>query len=186
MRIVLVLTLFAGLLSGCNGDDKAAGRPAGASIAQMQATLKGAPAPLASLHRQSSQLLGGGKQAFEARLRGLRGRPAVVNKWASWCPPCRAEFSFFRNQAQKRGKEIAFIGVNAEDNDADAAKFLRELPVSFPSYTDPQSEIAASLDAAVSFPSTVFIDSEGEQAYVRQGGYSSERKLAEDIERYAR
>ena len=48
----------------------------------------------------------------------------VVNKWASWCGPCRAEFPFFQSQSVKRGKRIAFLGVDGNDNDADAAEFL--------------------------------------------------------------
>lgn len=157
----LLFALCAALLPGCGDDDP-----------------KAAPS--------STQLLDGGKAAFEKRLQAARGKPVVVNKWASWCPPCRAEFPYFASQSKKHGDEIVFLGLDAEDNDSDAAKFLAEFPVDFPSYKDPNSEIAASIDAAVSFPTTVFIDSKGKQSYVRQGGYSSEGKLAEDIERYAR
>ena len=165
MRFVLLFALCAALLAGCGGED---------------GSDDGRPSP------KSAQLLNGGKAAFEQRVREAKGKPVVVNKWASWCPPCRAEFAFFGSQSKKRAGDVVFLGLDAEDNDSDAAKFLEEYPVDFPSFKDPNSEIAASIDAAVSFPTTVFIDSKGEQSYVRQGGYSSEQKLAEDIERYAR
>jgi thiol-disulfide isomerase/thioredoxin len=161
MRLALPLVLCAALVAGCGGgDDRAPAR--------------------------SDQLLDGGKAAFEKRLRELRGKPVVVNKWASWCPPCRAEFPYFARQSQEHRGEVVFLGLDAEDNDSAAARFLEEFPVDFPSFKDPNSEIAASIDAAVSFPTTVFFDSRGKQSYVRQGGYASEEKLAEDIERYAR
>jgi len=162
MRFALALVLCAALLAGCGGDDKP-------------------PTP-----EQAEQLLDGGKAAFEKRLQQARGKPVVVNKWASWCPPCRSEFPYFARQFKKHREKVVFLGVDAEDNDSDALDFLEEFPVGFPSYKDPNSQIAASIDAAVSFPTTVFFDSKGKQSYVRQGGYSSEDQLAEDIGRYAR
>ena len=109
----------------------------------------------------------------------------VVNAWASWCGPCRFEFPFFQKQAVKRGKEIAFLGVNSQDNKGDAEEFLDEYPLPFPSYEDPDGDIARDL-RVVGLPATAYYDRKGELAYLHQGGYASEAKLAEDIERYAR
>jgi len=145
-----------------------------------------APPKLVKLHDQANQLLDGEVEAFRARLRELRGHPVVVNKWASWCPPCRSEFPFFQKQALERGATIAFLGVDSQDNDSDAREFLAEFPVPYPSYKDPDLKIAAELEGAVAFPTTAFYDSKGQIAFVHQGGYASEEKLAEDIERYAR
>src|SRR5215207_1806792 len=58
-------------------------------------------------------------------------KPVVVNKWASWCGPCRYEFPFFESQARKRKGEVVFVGVNSEDNRADAEEFLAEHPVPY-------------------------------------------------------
>jgi cytochrome c biogenesis protein CcmG/thiol:disulfide interchange protein DsbE len=145
-----------------------------------------APPPLAALADQSNRLLDGGVDAYRARLRELRGYPVVVNKWASWCPPCRAEFPFFQKQALERGDKVAFLGLNSQDNDGDANAFLEEFPVPYPSFRDPDLKVAAELEGAVAFPTTAFYDSKGEIAYVHQGGYASEEKLVEDLERYAR
>jgi cytochrome c biogenesis protein CcmG, thiol:disulfide interchange protein DsbE len=136
--------------------------------------------------RHGPPLLAGGVPAFEAKLKELRGRPIVVNKWASWCSPCRAEFPHLRRQAVKLRGQVAFLGVNANDNDAAAREFLRENPVPFRSFKDPDSNIAAEINAPQAFPATAFFDSRGHLEYVKQGAYSTEGQLAEDVERYAR
>ena len=128
----------------------------------------------------------GGRDAFEARIQKERGTPVVVNKWASWCGPCRLEFPFFRKQAEKREGEVVFLGVNSNDSRSEAEKFLKDEPVPFKHFEDPKLEIAAAMNAVQAFPSTAFYDSKGKLAFVHQGGYPSEAKLAEDIERYAR
>ena len=134
----------------------------------------------------TAQFYEGGRDAFEKRIAKERGTPVVVNKWASWCGPCRVEFPFFRDQAEKRKGEVTFIGVNSNDNRADAEKFLKEEPVPFKHFDDPKLEIAAAMNAVQAFPSTAFYDSKGELAFVHQGGYPNEDALAKDIERYAR
>lgn len=128
----------------------------------------------------------GGRDAFEARIQKERGTPVVVNKWASWCGPCRLEFPYLRNQAEKRKGKVAFIGVNSNDSRSAAEKFLKEEPVPFKHFEDPQLEIAAAFNAVQAFPSTAYYDSKGELAFVHQGAYKSEKQLAEDIDRYAR
>jgi thiol-disulfide isomerase/thioredoxin len=180
---LIPIILCAALIGGCGSGDPQSAAP---EAAKQEAALSGAPAPLAKLHSQANQLLGGGADAFEARLEELRGYPVVVNKWASWCPPCRAESPYFQTQSIERGKRIGFLGVNGNDNDSDARKFLKQFPVSFPSYKDPDLEVSARMKAVAAFPSTAFYDSKGELAYVKQGSYASEEKLVADIERYAR
>jgi cytochrome c biogenesis protein CcmG/thiol:disulfide interchange protein DsbE len=177
----IALVLVTLVLGACGGDDGAA-----AEAPDYEAALRDAPPRLAALYDQAGDLLEGGPQAFETRLRELRGYPVVVNKWASWCGPCRAEFPYFQSQSAQHGTEVAFFGVNSNDGEESAEDFLAELPVPYPSYLDPKLEIAALFDAATEFPSTAFYDSDGELVHVRRGAYASEEELAADIERYAR
>jgi thiol-disulfide isomerase/thioredoxin len=156
-RLTAVFLLLAAL-AGCNSDD----------------------AP------PSASFIPGGPDAFKAKLEKEQGKPVVVNKWASWCPPCRLEFPFFRDQAKKRKGEVAFIGVNAQDNRGDAEEFLKEEPVPYRHFEDPKLEIAAVFNGVPAFPTTAFYDSKGELAFVHAGGYANEADLAEDIDRYAR
>ena len=134
----------------------------------------------------SASYIPGGRDAFEKQIEKERGKPIVVNKWASWCAPCRLEFPFFRDQAKKRKGEVVFLGVNSNDNRGDAEKFLKEEPVPYKHFEDPKLEIAAAFNAVQAFPSTAFYDSNGKLAFVHQGGYSNEDDLAKDIDRYAR
>jgi thiol-disulfide isomerase/thioredoxin len=181
MKRTLALIALCAALAGCGSSPRsAAPRPADAARA-----LAGSPAPLRSLHDQAGRLLGGGAQAFRARLASLRGHPAVVNKWASWCGPCRAEFPFFQRLGVQLGRRVGFIGVNGSDDPGDAARFLRRYPVRYPSFSDPHQKVAAVFGGVLAFPTTAFYDSRGRLAYVHQGGYATQAKLREDIARYA-
>jgi cytochrome c biogenesis protein CcmG/thiol:disulfide interchange protein DsbE len=170
-------------LAACGSDD---GDGAAAQAPDFDAALKGAPPELAAIHEQENELLPGGPEAFDARLRELRGLPIVVNKWASWCGPCRAEFPYFQSQAAEQGKKVAFLGVNSNDGEDSASEFLAEFPVPYPSYLDPDMKIADELEGALAFPATAFYDTRGELVHVRNGPYESSAALAADIERYAR
>ncbi len=152
-------------------------------LAQAKQQLAGAPAPLAALHDESSEILDGGVDAFEARMTELEGTPIVINKWASWCRPCRAEFPIFQQVATDRGKEIAFLGVNGGDKLPAAEKFLAERPLPYPSYEDPDEEIARELKAAKFYPMTIFIDARGKR-FTKAGEYTTREELERDIKQY--
>jgi thiol-disulfide isomerase/thioredoxin len=147
--------------------------------------LAGAPKPLAKLYAQGDRLLSGGTSAFGSLLGALRGHPVVVNVWASWCEPCRMEFPYLQRLSAKYGKRVAFVGVDTNDNDAAARTFLAELPLPYPSYTDPNKDIAQSVGATVGLPDTAYYDASGKQVFVKQGQYASEGDFAADIKRYA-
>ncbi len=179
-RLVLTLALAAILLPACSS-----GKPGESASTEDFKKLDGAPAALAGLYREPSALLDGGSDAFDKRIDSLRGHPVVVNAWASWCGPCRFEFPFFQKQAVKRGKQVAFVGVNSQDNRGEAKDFLEEYPLPFASYEDPDGDVTREL-RVVGLPATAYYDRKGELAYLHQGGYASEAKLAADIQRYAR
>jgi cytochrome c biogenesis protein CcmG, thiol:disulfide interchange protein DsbE len=132
----------------------------------------------------SANFLPGGREAFEKYVEKQR-KPVVVNRWASWCGPCRLEFPILRSQAEKRKGRVVFVGVDSMDHRGDAKEFLKEQPVPFKHFDDPKLEIAAAFNA-VAFPTTAFYDSRGELEFVHQGPYVTEKQLAEDIDRYAR
>jgi thiol-disulfide isomerase/thioredoxin len=180
---LLATALLAAALGACGSG---AGGGSAAHAPDYARALAGAPRPLAALYRQGNRLLSGGTSAFEGELARLKGYPVVVNKWASWCGPCRVEFPWFQQLSAKLGKRIAFVGVDSNDSSAAARTFLGEYPVPYPSYSDPGQDIARAIKATVGFPGTAFYDRRGSQVFVRQGQYPSKAALEADIKRYAR
>jgi len=181
--VALVAALVIGLTQA-GGPEEPAQQDGGFDIARAQRDLEGAPAPLASLHDQANELLPGGTGAFDERLKELRGHPVVVNKWASWCGPCRAELPIFQQIATTRGKEIAFVGVNSRDKRPAAERFAARYPVPYPSYEDPDEAIARDLKAPSNFPVTLFVDADGKTVFTHQGGYRSAADLSADIDEH--
>src|SRR5215210_3287826 len=182
LALVAVLVIGLTQAGGGSGDTATEGKPF--DLAQAERQLAGAPAPLAALHEQSNQLLDGGRDAFDARLRALRGHPVVVNKWASWCGPCQAELPILQRVSTERGKAIAFVGVNARDKRPAAERFAARYPVPYPSYEDPAERIARALKAPSNFPVTLFVDERGRTVFTHQGGYRSAADLEADIDEH--
>ncbi len=182
--VLLVVVVVVGLSQAGGGSGGGSGE-SGAAKGTAARELAGAPAPLARLHEQAGQLLDGGPGAYRNQLAQLRGYPVVVNKWASWCGPCRSEFPFFEKVSREQGKKVAFFGVNSNDNDASAKDFYSQFDISYPSYKDPGSKVAQVFNGVAAFPVTVFYDAHGKLTYLHQGGYSSEQRLRDDIKRYA-
>jgi cytochrome c biogenesis protein CcmG, thiol:disulfide interchange protein DsbE len=181
--LALAAVLVIGLTQAGGDSDRATSVP-DFDLEAATAQLQEAETAIAPLYRQPSAILGGGAAAFEKRIRSLRGNPAVVNKWASWCRPCRAEFPIFQQVATNRGLEIAFLGINAADKRPAAQKFLAERPLPYPSYEDPDEDIAQGRKASKFFPVTLFIDENGKTAFTHTGEYTSASELEADIDRY--
>jgi cytochrome c biogenesis protein CcmG, thiol:disulfide interchange protein DsbE len=183
--LALTAVLVVGLSqAGGGGDEEGAPAAPAFDLEAAKRELAGAPPELAALHEQSAELLDGGVPAFKRRLAELRGTPVVINKWASWCGPCRSEFPVFQRVATARGKEIAFLGVDARDSTQPAREFLADYPIPFPSYLDPDERIAHEIRAPANYPITVFLDERGKTAFIHQGPYETEADLTADIERY--
>lgn len=183
-----MLSSSAALVAVCAGSSGCGStvQPAKLTTSQVQRSLAGSPGPLAALHAQADQLLGGGRAAFRARLLALRGYPVVVNKWASWCGPCKSEFPVFQVVGARDGRQVAFVGVNGkQDTRTDAAAFLKSFPVTYPSYFDPGDDIARTIQAAGYDPLTVFVDRSGRIQFVHAGPYLDVASLERDIRRYA-
>ena len=101
-------------------------------------------------------------------LRALRGKPVVVNFWASWCVPCRKEMPAFAAVHASLGDKVAFVGVNNKDFRDSAIKFMEQTGVRYPSGFDPQGGVAARY-GVVGMPVTVFISEDGTVLETRTG-----------------
>lgn len=102
-------------------------------------------------------------------LEQLKGKVVMLNFWASWCGPCRTEMPLLE-QMHKRYSSLGFtlVGVNVEANTADAERWLKDTPVSFPVLFDRESKVSKMYDVNA-MPSTVFIDRKGNIRYLHRG-----------------
>lgn len=111
-------------------------------------------------------------QTFDGRsvtLADLRGKPVVLNFWASWCVSCTDEHAALRTAWQQYGRDgVTFVGVDYQDHVSDAESFLRKHGGGWPQLRDPGGETA--IDYGVyGVPETFFIDRNGRVRYKSTG-----------------
>ena len=111
------------------------------------------------------------------KLSDFRGKPVILNFWASWCGPCKMEMPDFQQAYEEYGDEIVFLMVNLTDGYQEtqqtASDFIASTDYTFPVYYDLSFE-AASNYAVSAVPVTYFISAEGEAIAKGQGMLSLE------------
>lgn len=184
MALIVLVAGLAATLTVAFVRDKDEGEPRANTVEQVTPDLTGADPRLKEIVAQANELLPGETKAFDARMDELKGLPVVVNKWAHWCGPCKAEFPILQQAAKKYGGEVAFLGVNFYDSKDAASAFLRQYPVPFPSYFDPDMKIAKQIPPAPKAPITNIYDDAGRLVYVEAGPFSSLEDFEEKLIRY--
>ena len=103
------------------------------------------------------------------KLSELRGNVVMINFWASWCGPCRQEMPLL-NALHNKYEPLGFtvLGVNVEENSADARGFLGNTPVDFPVLLDNKNQVSKMYDV-VAMPTTVVVDRDGNMRYLHKG-----------------
>ena len=90
----------------------------------------------------------------------LRGQPAVVNFWATWCVPCYQEHPVLTRGARELEGRVRFVGVVYEDTEENVTRFLKEQGGSYPSLLDPEGRTAIAF-GIFGVPETYFLDASG-------------------------
>jgi thiol-disulfide isomerase/thioredoxin len=181
------VALAAIALVACGEDDPGADLGAATDPPDYAPALAAAPPKLRALYEPGGTLVPGGLDAFSEQLEAVAGYPAVVNNWASWCGPCRTEWPWLQRAAADHLDEVAFMGVATDDGEDAIDTFLANYPVPYPTFADPDKEIAdvAGFGSVGGLPNTLFYDADGDLAFAHQGVYPDEASLEADIRKYA-
>ncbi len=101
-------------------------------------------------------LAGDGRVSLQA----LRGRPVVVNLFASWCTPCRKELPAFAKVSGELEDKVAFLAINHQDNRQAGQDMLAEFGIRYPAAYDPDGKVASDY-GLLGMPSTLFVSADG-------------------------
>jgi peroxiredoxin len=117
-------------------------------------------------------------------LSDLRGRPVLINLWASWCPPCRAEMPAMQRlyeEYKDQGFLVLAINATNQDNASAAEAFVREHQLTFPILFDVDGNVSRQYQLR-SLPTTFFVDPDGVIQEVVIGGPMAEALLRIRVE----
>lgn len=110
-------------------------------------------------------------------LSDFRGKPVIVNFWASWCPPCKSEMPDFEEMYKVYGEEVQFMMVNLTDGSQEtlssASTYIKEQGYTFPVYYDTKLDAAGKYQV-YSVPATYFIDRNGSAVARASGAIDAE------------
>ena len=119
----------------------------------------------------------------ELSLASLRGKPVVLNFWASWCGPCKDEAPILQSSYEKwRADGVAFVGIDVQDFRGDAREFLERYGITYPNVYDGKGSTVGRY-GVTGFPETYFVDAEGRVRYRIAGPVESAEEVDEGIRR---
>jgi len=94
------------------------------------------------------------------KLSDLRGKPLIINVWASWCGPCRAEMASLERLSRRYGKKFNVIGISTDDYAEPPSTYLLKAKITFDNYQD-QKLLWENMLGANAIPLTVLVDEQG-------------------------
>ena len=116
-------------------------------------------------------------------LASLRGKPVVLNFWASWCGPCKDEAPLLQAAYEKwRGQGVAFVGIDVQDFRGDARAFVERYGITYPNVYDGKGSTVGRY-GVTGFPETYFVDAQGRVRYRIAGPVESAEEVDDGIRR---
>lgn len=164
VALIALLLLLAAV--ACDADKTPAGDQQGPAPVTQGEPSAGAPAPETAAPSVSSlpdfEVLD--KDGNTVKLSDFYGKPILLNFWATWCPPCKAEMPDLQEAYETYGDEVCFVMVNLTDGSRDTVEvvktFVADNGYTFPVYFDTQSS-AAMAYGIYSIPTTFLISADG-------------------------
>jgi cytochrome c biogenesis protein CcmG, thiol:disulfide interchange protein DsbE len=116
----------------------------------------------------------------DVRLSEFRGRPVIVNFWASWCNPCRQEFPLLKEALREHSaSRLAVVGVTYQDIPSDSRNFVKKQASTWPQGVDDGSAVAKAFGVRA-IPQSFFVRADG-TIVARIFGFTSEAALADPL-----
>lgn len=110
------------------------------------------------------------------QLSSFRGQPVLINFWATWCPPCRAEMDHLQAAFEEKGNEVKFIGVNLKEDRETVQEFAEEFGLTFTMALDTGGESSDTYNIK-GIPTTVVVDERGVIRYTKLGPFQSKEEV---------
>ena len=164
MSIILASGLVSGLvMAGCS-----------MGFTATQGPRPGNPAP-------DFQLLD--LEGQNVSLSNLRGKPVLINFWASWCPPCRAEMPFIQQifeDEEWSDKGLVILAINIGESPDTVKRFMASYGLSFPALLDTSQDVALKYSVSA-IPTTLLIDKDGIIKTIKVGAFSSKADIEKSL-----
>jgi len=132
----------------------------------IESPLIGKPAPQFTLKRA------GGNNSID--LTSFRGKPVVVNFWATWCAPCWEEHPILNETSRTLGDRVQFVGVVFQDDEAKILEFLAQRGAAYPTVIDDRGKTAIAYGVG-GVPETFILDANGSVVAKHDGPISAEQ-----------
>ncbi len=114
-------------------------------------------------------------------LSDLKGKPVLVNFWATWCDPCRGEMPYLQQVYDEwRGEELILLAINIAESPSQVAEFMQSQGLSFPVLLDSEADTAQRYNIRY-IPTTFFIDKEGIIQGIKLGPFRSKEEIESSL-----
>jgi thiol-disulfide isomerase/thioredoxin len=196
VKVLAALALAGVLLSGCSDDRGMGPLPGPAQVevdtpdlrelkqeAGVEPCVPGRGEPVeGGLPEITLPCFGGGKDVDLSTLRG----PMVVNLWASWCQPCRAEMPILQDFHEQYGDRVPVLGIGWQDTQPAAAmELVADTGVTYPLLADPNTSLGSVDGMPIrGLPGIVLLDADGEVAYRNLEEIESGQQLVDLVEEH--
>jgi cytochrome c biogenesis protein CcmG/thiol:disulfide interchange protein DsbE len=153
LNVALLALLWTQLLTPAQ--NVSSGQSSSNAYGDVNSPLIGKPAPDFKL----AKLGGGGNMS----LSDFKGKPVVLNFWASWCDPCNEEAPFLQKTWETRlqSQGVVLLGIDGQEKTSDAQAFMHKYGISYPNVQDTLDGSTGISYGVAGFPETVFIDRNG-------------------------